>query len=56
MHCGDLSSKKRRWRGGVAAEYGPVKTPHALAERIGLMDTVNRGSHHQSKRDREIQS
>ncbi|MGQ9588559.1 MAG: hypothetical protein ACUVT7_09315, partial [Thermoplasmata archaeon] len=30
--------------GGVAVEYGTVKALHALAERIGLIDIVNKAA------------
>ena len=31
-------------KGGVTVEYGTVKVLHALAERIGLIDIVNRAA------------
>lgn len=36
--------RKKNGEGGAAVEYGPVTTVHALSERIGLMDVVNRAA------------
>ena len=42
MYCGYISGKNGCGEGRIAVEYGTIKAIYALAERIGLIDIVNR--------------
>lgn len=41
---GTSPKKKESGEGGVTVEYGTVKALHALAERVGLIDIVNKAA------------